>query len=317
MYSKDQQALVKYMKDKNLFDNKVSQNSHGSWRLIAESRNNDKRKLCNELYSKFKPYADRDFKRKFELEFYPAFWEMDLACSLLDSGFELSEQHCGNNGPDLCLINTGRNRIWIEAVCATRGNSKDRVSLGKPGRAFRTDSEKIILRLTSTICDKDRKHKQYLKQGVCDKAEPFIIAVNGSLLTSGPGLDDYSPRIVKAVFEGGSDKFNYDKTTGSVASRQIDYRPEIAKYNGNSISTNFFRDKKYENISALLFSESSLWSRPSETGSDYVIVHNPLALNPLPEGYFQFGTEYMLKQSGPENETLNINVFRKMEYLYK
>ncbi|WP_075187880.1 hypothetical protein [Teredinibacter haidensis] len=305
------------MKNENLFDSKGSKNSHKSWRSIAESREGYKRELCNQLYSKFKPYSDRDFKRKFELEFFSAFWEMDLACSLLDSGFKLSEQYSGNKGPDLCLINTGGNRIWIEAVCATRGNSLDEVSLGEPGRALRIDSEKIMLRLTSAIYDKDRKHKHYLEQCICKEAEPFIIAVNGSLLTPGPGLDDFTPRIVKAVFEGGSDKFIFDKATGSVESRQIDYRPEIDKYNNNSICTNFFRIKEFENISALLFSESSLWSRPCETGSDYVIVHNPLAVNPLPEGYFQFGSEYMLKQSKTENESLNINNYRKMEYLYE
>lgn len=304
------------MNDENLFGINGSLDSHESWRLIAESMEDDKRALCNKLYSKFKPYADRDFKRKFELEFFPPFWEMDLACSLLDSGFELSEQYSGNKGPDLCLFGTGANRIWVEAVCATIGNTLDKVAHVQPGHSQRIGSEKIILRLTSTIYDKHRKHRQYLEQGICNKNEPFIIAVNGSLLTPGPGLDDLTPRILKAVFEGGSDKFIFDKATGAIESRQIEYRPEIAKYNNHSIRTNFFRSKEYANISALLFSESSLWSRPSEVGSDYVIVHNPLAVNPLPEGFFQFGAEYMLKQSESGNESLSINNYRKLEYLY-
>lgn len=305
------------MTDDNLFDSDGSQNSHNSWRLIAESGENEKRELCNKLYKNFKPYADRDFKRKFELEFFPAFWEMDLACSLLDSGLKLSEKYSGNAGPDLCLTNTGENRIWIEAVCATRGNSVDRVPLGGPDSSPRIDNEKIMLRLTSVIRDKDKKHKRYLERHICNEDEPFIVAVNGSLLPPGPGLDDYTPRIVKAVFEGGGDEFVFDKNTGSIESRQIDFRPKIFKYNNISISTNFFRTRKYENISAVLYSESSLESRPSEPGSDYVIVHNPLALNPLPKGYFQFGEEYILEQSVDGKESIIIKNYRKMEYLYE
>ena len=305
------------MKSESLFDGTKNQESHSSWRAIAESRECDKRELCNKLYSRSKNFLDKDFKRKFKLEFFPGFWEMDLACTLLGSDFELSKEYSGNSGPDLCLINAETNRIWIEAVCVTKGDSSDEVSLGEPNQALRIDSEKIILRLTSAIYDKYKKHKKYLKSCICKEDEPFVIAVNGSLLTPGPGLDDCTPRIVKTVFEGGCDEFIFDKATGCVERRQIDYRPKIHKYNDNPISTNFFRVKEYENISALMFSESSLWSRPSETGSDYVIVHNPLAANPLAEGFFPFGSEYILKHSEPEGESLKINIYRRLDYLYE
>ena len=306
------------MKIENLFDSTGSQKPHVSWRAVFESTESEKKELCNRLYSKFKNFSDSNFITKFKSEFFPAFWEMDLACTLLDSGFKLSEEYCGNKGPDLCLINAEGNRIWIEAVCVTRGSSLDEVSLGEPEKASFIDSEKIMLRLTSAICDKDRKHKNYLKQGICKEDESFVIAVNGSLLAPGPGLDDCTPRIVKAVFEGGRDEFIINKFTDCVESRTIDYRPEILKHNNNPIFTNFFRTREYENISALLFSESSLWSRPCETGSDYITVHNPLAANPLVEGFFQFGTEYILKQSKTECEYLKINNYRKqLEYLYE
>lgn len=305
------------MKSEGLFDGVGNKNYHASWRSIAESKESSKRELCNKLYSRFKRFSDDSFAEKFKLEFFPAFWEMDLACTLIESGFILSEEYSGNDGPDLCLISAKGIRIWVEAICVTRGDSLDKVSLGETGQVQCIDSKKIMLRLTSAIYDKDKKHKHYLRQGICTEGEPFVIAVNGSLLTPGPGLDDCTPRVVKAVFEGGRDEFIFDKSTGIVERRQIDHRPEIYKYNNEAINTNFFQLKEYENISALLFSESSLWSRPCETGSDYITVHNPFAKNPLSEGFFKFGSEYIQKWSSSEGEFLKVNCYRKREYLYE
>ncbi len=242
---------------------------------------------------------------------------MDLACTLLDSGFKLSEEHSGNEGPDLCVINDQGNRIWIEAICATRGITLDKVSIGEPGQALSIDSERIMLRLTSAIAQKSKVHKCYLEKGICRKDEPFIIAVNGSLLTPGPGLDDCTPRIVKVVFEGGRNEVIFDKITGQIERKQIEYRPGIHKHNNSPVNLNFFRIKEFENVSALLFSESSLWSRPCETGSDYITVHNPLAANPLAEGLFQFGSEFILEHSKGEREFLKMNSYRRFEFLYE
>lgn len=302
----------------DLFKGTGTQKSHSSWRVLVDSEDFNKMELCNKLYSMFKPFSDNDFKKKFEIEFYSAFWEMDLACTLIESGFHLSDEFSGNEGPDLCLINSKGNRIWVEAVCVNRGTSSDEVSLGKSGQVMRIDSEKIMLRLTSAIFDKDKKHKHYLNKGICAENEPFIIAVNGSLLTPGPGLDDMTPRIVKAVFEGGHDEILFDRATGTAyEERQIDYRPTILKHNKEEIFTNYFRRNDYTNISALLFSESSLWSRPSELGSDYVTVHNPIAVNPIAEGFFQLGSEYIEKKNRNDSVYLDIKNYRKLEYLYE
>ena len=295
----------------DLFENSMNKDSHREWRKIADSVNSGQRELCNNLYSKYKPFSDNDFKGKFMEQFYPAFWEMDLACTLMDSGFQLSEEYSGNRGPDICLINSKENRVWIEAICVNTATSPKGRSLGHEDHTMIIDSEKTMLRLTHAISKKDKKHKEYLKNDICKKGEPFIIAINGSLLTPGPGLDELTPRIVKAVFEGGRDEILFNRNDGNCAERQLSYRQTIPKDNGEKICINYFRLKNYSNISALLYSESNIWYRPAELGSDYVIVHNPAADCPVKEGFFQFGTEYIEKK---DKNKINYIEIKKLSF---
>jgi hypothetical protein len=303
-----------YVED--LFEDCELENSHSIWNRIKESSDPEKRELCNSLYEKFAPFADKDFKNKFRVEFFSAFWEMDLACTLIRSGKNLSVKDSGDRGPDICVLDLEGRRTWIEAICVTRGTTRDEISLGRAGEVTRIDSEKILLRLTSAIYDKDIKHKEYLEQGVCKEDEPFVIAINGCHLTPGPGLDDLTPRIVKAVFEGGDDELLIDRIDGKYLGRQLGHRPVIPKHNNEKIPTGYFRLENYSNISAIIYSESGFAAIPAELGSDYVVVHNPISHNPLSEGYFRFGTEYMDKFAPTEISSLRTISYRQLDYLY-
>ncbi len=41
-------------------------------------------------------------------------------------------------------------------------------------------------------------------------------------------------------------------------------------------------------------------SRPDQLGKDFVLVHNPLALNPISRGLFQIGREYIATPTSDE-----------------
>jgi hypothetical protein len=53
-----------------------------------------------------------------------------------------------------------------------------------------------------------------------------------------------------------------------------------------------FTDASHEGISAVLYSCVNVASYPSRIGSDFVLVHNPNALNRVPYGMLKVGTEY-------------------------
>ncbi|HEX9870723.1 MAG TPA: hypothetical protein VGC99_19435, partial [Candidatus Tectomicrobia bacterium] len=70
------------------------------------------------------------------------------------------------------------------------------------------------------------------------------------------------------------------------------FRDSIEKKSGEIVSTNVFLDPEYASMSAVLYSSVDALNRPKVLGSDFILVHNPLARNPLPLGFFAFGVEY-------------------------
>lgn len=64
--------------------------------------------------------------------------------------------------------------------------------------------------------------------------------------------------------------------------------------------TVFFEDETFSGISAIVYSAENILNSPRDSedmGEDLVIVHNPLAANPLPQGFFPFGSEYRLRRN--------------------
>lgn len=305
----------------DLFENINVLNPHETWKLIKCGTDEESikvRTLCNELYDKFSPYSDSDFVNKFQLEFFPKFWEMDLACVLMGCRKKLSETDSGDEGPDICIDESGK-KVWVEAICPDRGHTLDSICKPVEGKAMSIESEKIILRITGSIYTKYKKHLKYIENRICSENDPYVIAINSCLLTPGPGLDDLTPRIVKAVFEGGNDVILFDKGSGKLSKKWCENREHLEKHNKEKISLGYFMQEKYSNISAILYSESSYAARPTENGGDYILVHNPFAKNPLNLGFFEMGLEYSANISSKNKEekySLAINNYRKAEYLY-
>jgi hypothetical protein len=58
------------------------------------------------------------------------------------------------------------------------------------------------------------------------------------------------------------------------------------------MSTDCFLDPRYADISAVLFSKASSDSPHDVLGTDFTLVHNPLAKAPLGRGWFRCWEEY-------------------------
>ena len=305
-----------------LFSSKRIKNPHLAWSALKcgnDGRSELFRQFCNDSYEMFKPYSDSDFVNKFKIEFFPQFWEMDLACTLIKSDKMLSSFYSGNKGPDICLLDDKYKKIWVEAICPDKGSTTDQIPNYENNQVNTIPSDKIILRITSAIYKKHKIHLNYIKDKVCSADEPYIIAINGCLLTPGPGLDDVTPRIVKAVFEGGIDMIDYDLNSGLIDKRWCKNKQFIPNHNEVKVYLGYFFQKEFSNISAVLYSDSSYCTRPTELGGDYILVHNPLAKNPLPVGFLGVGIEYYLKEpykSEGRDYSLGINCYRQEEYLY-
>ncbi len=177
----------------------------------------------------------------------------------------------------------------------------------EPGRIRKVDvSIRKKVGTIDVLIAIDAKHQKYIqytnnKNGnVIEKSEPYIIAVNGGKVPYAWDSDDEIPYIVQAVLPFGSPNLevNWDSPKESVAG--YDNRPEIKKVSGKGIPTNIFLRKEYEGISGVIFSRVDIRQFRNKMGRDFIFVHNPLALNKLPEGWLRVGREYRMEGNSLE-----------------
>ena len=155
---------------------------------------------------------------------------------------------------------------------------------------IRVPEEQIVLRYTNAIDTKYKKYRQYRNKHVIANSEPYIIAVNGKKVPY--ASDDEIPYIVQALFPIGQPRILVNWDTPEETDFGYAHRPEINKVKGGIVSTDIFCRREYEGISGIIFSRVSIHGFSSDMGADFIFVHNPLALNKLPEGWLGVGREY-------------------------
>jgi len=258
---------------------------------LSENRERD---ILERLWARFEPYADANFKTAIASEFQSHFWEMYLAVTLLDLGFELHPRtELGDKGPDIC-ISSAETNIWIEAIACGISPNDDAESENESEPV----DEQVILRYTSAIAEKFRQYREYLNTGILSSSEPYLIAINGSRVPFSLPVDnsyDKIPDIIKAVMPYGDYTEVVDRDTMKTLKTGYSYRAEIVKPSGNKVATNIFLSQEYAGISAILFSNIDISNLPDKDGNDLLFFRNPTAINPLPIGWLKAGCEYRLE----------------------
>lgn len=273
----------------SLFDDSIDPSDEGYKYIRDVERFKPDRQYLEELWQRFEPFADPEFRIEIASNFQGRFWEMYLACALLDLGFELEARESA--GPDVC-VRTNPGHVWLEATAPDQGTGGDAVPPPKyGGEAERVPEEQITLRIQSAIWDKHKKHNEYRKSGRIAAEDPYVIAINGKRIRE-IVADSSPPLIVKAVFPFGSPYVVLDRETHEIVGEGYQYRPGIEKASGAVVDTDFFMNNTYAGISAVLFSTVDALNRPSNPGGDFRLVHNPNAVAPLPLGWLPAGVEY-------------------------
>ena len=252
------------------------------------------RTFCEQLWQKFCPYADKHFLIEIQRDFHSRFWEMYLACSLMEMGAKI---FCPKSGPDI-KIDTNNSAIWIEAVAPDAGapNSHDRVETHEDFEVHSVPEEQIILRYRNAIHEKyNTKYFEFRKKGIIKKDDPYVIAINGCKIPS-PRTDFNPPRIVRSIIPIGFPQVTFDKKTNSITNQTYQYRDKVTKKSGSDVSTAIFFDDFYNNLSAILFSNVDPANRSKLFGQDYILIHNHRANNPFPEDIIKRGVEYRVKE---------------------
>jgi len=113
-----------------------------------------------EMWERYQPYADRDFREKFPNDVDAHFWEMYLGCKLLDAGHELlpwKDRPREGGQPDLCVIDDDR-RVWIEAIAPEISQSSS--SCGKGIHHAPLRSKEVLLTISGALWNKAEKMRK-------------------------------------------------------------------------------------------------------------------------------------------------------------
>lgn len=263
------------------------------------------RNFTERLWSIYRNYADPHFLTEIRRDFTARFWEMYLSCAFLEKapkyGYSLT---CPKPGPDICLELKG-NRIWIEAVTATNGEPGRPDTLVEPKNGGRIPEERIVLRYTTAIRDKYVKYFRYLRTGIVDRNDAYVIAVNESSLAYRWARAEIDlPRFLKAVYPIGELEMLIERNRNDRKIVGAQNRPRffISKANKSEVPVQTFIDRRWRGLSAVLCSDVDVsWSR-MPLGDDLEIAYNPLARCPLTRGVVPAVREWWAKLDGTEGE---------------
>ncbi len=243
------------------------------------------REWLGRLWERFHTYADKQFLIEIGRDFYARFWEMWLACELLNQGFILDPDR-PSEGPDFCILSDDK-RIWIEAVAPRPGTGEDAVDFSEEEGGW-IPEPKIILRYQNAVIAKHEKLQGYLEKKIVKEGESYVIAVYGTGIP-GAGWDDPVPYAVQAVFPIGPLTGTPDLKLMKVVNWRYAYRPCIRKISGGPVPTTTFLKDQFNGISALISGNPD----PIEMLNPRLkLILNPLAKNPLPPDWLKRGIVY-------------------------
>src|SRR3989344_580252 len=271
--------------------------------LIIALGKPDLRNWYEDRWPKLYKYLDGNFITAFQSEqgYSSRAWEFHFASVLLDYGLPLKERDW-ETGPDFCIENDAKKKIWIEAIACDLG----KVDPVKPmpemipwamysfgGNIEEIDRPKA-LRITSAIKTNFDRYNDYLndpKSGVSEN-DCLVIAVNGKAIQHGP---EAASLFKRAVLAHGPDVFikkpGLEKLQGGY------YKPllTITKNKGDGeieIPANFMEMDEFSKISAVIYSGDSIfnsWLNGYKPGDDFIFAYHSSPDNPIPGGLFKFG----------------------------
>lgn len=256
------------------------------------------RQWIENLWRQCELYLDTNFWKDFQMQFIQRSWELYLAATLINRGFKLEKSI--DWGPDFKLLGNRKvSVVWIEAMALMKGDGKNSV----PGMIYddvqNIPEEEMLLRISSGLEIKFEQYEHWVQKSVIKENEPYIIAINRCDLEY---MDPEVPLIFKALFGIGhlalrifssDDKQEKPKPFWSE-------RKEIKKFNGNAVSMEFFKKKRHNGVSGIIYCKDNILNspwEPKEMGENFIFVHNPLAKNPLPNNFVPFGSIYKEKNN--------------------
>lgn len=240
------------------------------------------REHVDRLWTLFAMHADAPFLDQIARapNFHSRFWEMYFTAYLVVAGHSPS---CPKPGPDVRLTKDG-GTVVFEATAPTPGDPALRDSVPPldidSGESSPCPDPRTILRYRQAFREKaDTQYHNHLAEGLITGTDPYVIALNGgSMLDS---RVDRNTGILASLFGLGAELAQLGPD-GRVSEVFLSYYPITRKTSGGPVATDVFRTPNHSQISAVLFSGVDAANPLELTGQDFVFIHNPYAVNPVP-----------------------------------
>lgn len=258
--------------------------------------------MLQDMWARYEPYADADFRQGFARDVDGRFWEMYLGCTLLEAGRSLlpvvGRQREGGQ-PDLCVLEDGR-RIWIEAITPDEGApGPDQivrpVPINEGGGLIAAPIRQAQLRTSGAFWTKAQKISRYIEQGVIAPEDTRIIAISASRF----GVyvaEQPLPLIMTTLFPIGDAFITIDRDTGDVVEEGFHAAPLIHRER-DPIPRTAFLNERFADISGVIWSRVGLGNLSRQV-RPITYVHNPLAQVPLPTNWGVWDREFVTTRQG-------------------
>lgn len=248
----------------------------------------ERRAYFDQLWIKYRAYADEHFLKQVKIMFHNRTWEMYIGNVLLESKVSFAS---GNKGADFIV----KNNIHLECVACTLGKNIPQLKITKKGGSFDVPNKPLETRITTTLDTKKKQYYEWLQKGTIKDTNPYVLAIN----TKFRGYADYPniPRLIKVLFGVGDLTLSFSQD-GKKSDAFFKYEETLQNRNSASVRKHIFNDPDYSFISAVIFSQIDvLNTSDKKIGQDLQIVYNPAAKNKFKKGDFDFIQEYVLQLS--------------------
>ncbi len=218
--------------------------------------------------------ADPNFSESFPHECGARIWEMRLACTLHGWGWDLLAATASQDGPDFGVRFENGTVVWVEACTPTDGaetldgrRNPDKVRAGFGQFIWGKETDRtLFLRLMNSIHKKRKQRQGWLRAGVVQEDEGFVVALSGAMLSLAlTEREDAPPRIVRCLFGVGEPQFALT-TNDEVVRDGFATQRSVARKSGTEQAwTNLFCDSYAPDVSGVLYAGSYRRSGPRST----------------------------------------------------
>lgn len=282
-----------------LFDKGPPRDTSAEYRLLYEPKHESAtqaRAHCEELWREYRDIAERDFCKRFPVEFRQRWFEMYLAVALRRSGLTVTAPR---PGPDLQVVIEG-GRVAIEAISPTGGDLLHADAVPEPvywdeeGNhvAARVPHDQIALRVAHAFRKKREEFDRYRASGYISNDCPCLIAI------SIRGIPHAWPDAEEFWFRGlyglGNEFVTVDPQTGRMVSQGREQRSLLERQSGaaEEVSPLIMEDRS--EISGVIGVSADVANIPDPLGDDFFVLPHAIPKFPYPSGFIKRGTEVVL-----------------------